>query len=260
MKTVLIIAGHGGTPYDPGAGGCGESEAVQTRVMAKLIYESMRGVAGLRPILYDTGNDAYKVLKKGGSLPLGGVDYVLECHLNACVNDERGDGRTTGTEVLVHTSEQGVGVETAIARRIAAFGLKNRGVKRRGDLLVMNVVKRHGISHALIEFCFIDDRDDMAVFMPNREKIARAVVAGVCEGFGIDYEEECEMTRQEVQQMIDEAIRSYAKGEAKNPSAWAAAAWEKAKAEGITDGTAPGAPMTREMGVVMMQRAGFLGK
>ena len=260
MKTVLVIAGHGGTPYDPGAGGCGEVEAVQTRVMAQMIYDAMRKVDGLRPVLYNTKNDAYKVLRGGGSLPLAGVDYVIECHLNACVNDERGDGRTTGTEVLVHSTEKGIAVEEAIARRIAAFGLKNRGVKRRGDLLVMNTVKRHGISHALIEFCFIDDRDDMNVFMPNREKIARAVVAGVCEGFGIEYEEDTEMSKQEIQKMIDDAIQSYANGEGKGVSKFAEGPWARATNAGITDGQRPRAPMTREEGIVLLDRCGLIGK
>lgn len=258
---VLIIAGHGGTPYDPGATGCGQQEAVQTRVMAKLIYDEMRKVDGLRPVLYDTGKDAYKVLKSGGSLPLSGIGYVIECHLNACVKDTAGNGRTTGVEVLVHPSEKGITVEQAICRRIAALGLKNRGVKPDGGLLVMNTVKRHGISHALIEFCFIDDRDDMNIFMAKREQIAKAVVAGVCEGFGIDYEEESEMSRQEIQKIVREEIEAYlGEQEEKKPSNFAKAAWEAATEAGITDGTRPQASMTREEGVVMLERCGLIGR
>ena len=200
---VLIIAGHGGTPYDSGATGCGQEEAVQTRVMAKLVYDEMRKVDGLRPVLYDTGKDAYKVLKNGGSLPLSGIEYVIECHLNACVKDTAGNGKTTGVEVLVHPSEKGTTVEQAICRRIAALGLKNRGVKPNGGLLVMNTVKRHGISHALIEFCFIDDRDDMNIFMAKREQISKAVVAGVCEGFGIKYEEDDKVDQKEFEALYN---------------------------------------------------------
>lgn len=56
-------------------------------------------------------------------------------------------------------------------------------------------------------------------------------------------------------------MERYAKEqEAKNPSAWAQAAWDAATESGITDGTAPQAPMTREQGVTMMQRAGLVGK
>ena len=46
----------------------------------------------------------------------------------------------------------------------------------------------------------------------------------------------------------------------KKPSAWAATAWEKATEQGVTDGTNPQSPMTREMGVTMLQRCGLIEK
>ena len=48
--------------------------------------------------------------------------------------------------------------------------------------------------------------------------------------------------------------------EGKSPSAWAADTWQAAAEAGSTDGTAPGAPMTREMGVTMLGRCGLVGK
>lgn len=48
--------------------------------------------------------------------------------------------------------------------------------------------------------------------------------------------------------------------EGKSPSAWAADTWQAAAEAGISDGTAPGAPMTREMGVTMLGRCGLVGK
>lgn len=185
MKNILIIAGHGGTPYDPGACGCGQKEAVLTRELAKLVQAELQKISGVKATLYDTNNDAYKILKNGGSLPLSGVNYVIELHFNAAANDLNGDGRTTGVEVLVHTSESGVTVEEAICKKIAALGFTNRGVKRRSGLLVMNTVKRHGISHALIETCFIDDKDDMNLYLSNKQNVARAIAQGVAEGFGL---------------------------------------------------------------------------
>jgi len=185
MKNILVIAGHGGSPYDPGACGCGQKEAVLTRELAKLVQAELQKISDVKATLYNIANDAYKILKNGGSLPLAGVNYVLELHFNAAANDLNGDGKTTGTEVLVHTSESGVTVEEAICKKICALGFKNRGVKRRSGLLVMNTVKRHDISHALIETCFIDDADDMKLYLANKEKVARAIVAGVAEGFGL---------------------------------------------------------------------------
>lgn len=180
---ILLIAGHGGSPYDSGAVGCGYTEAVETRRMATAIAPLLRNY-GFEVVMYDQKNDAYKVLKNGGSLPLSGVGYVIELHLNAAANDPKGNGKTTGVEVLVHTGETGITVEQAICCRIAALGFTSRGVKRRGDLLVMNTVHRKGISHALIETCFVDDADDMKLYKAKFYDIAHAIADGVAEGFG----------------------------------------------------------------------------
>lgn len=180
---ILVIAGHGGNPYDPGACGCGYKEAVETRRLATAVAPLLRAY-GFNVTMYDQNNDAYKVLYNGGSLPLSGINYVLEIHLNAGVSDENGNGTTTGTEVLVHSAESGVTVEQAICRRIAALGFKNRGVRRRSDLLVMNTVHRKGISHALVETCFIDDADDMKLYKEKFYDIAHAIADGIAEGFG----------------------------------------------------------------------------
>ncbi len=214
VKNILIISGHGGTPYDPGACGCGEKEAVLTRELALLVQSELKKVSGVNPVLYNQNNDAYKVLRNGGSLPLSGVDYVFEIHFNAGVDNEKGNGKTTGTEVLVHTSENGIGVEDAVCRRIAALGFRNRGVKRRSDLLVMNTVKKkYGISHALLETCFIDDLDDMKLYRSLKGKVAKAVAAGIAEGFGLTYtdttqkEENKTMTEAEIRKLVTETVR-----------------------------------------------------
>lgn len=180
---ILLIAGHGGTPYDPGAVGNGYTEAVETRRMANAIAPLLRAY-GFEVTLYDQSKDAYKVVTQGGSLPLSGVSYVLEFHLNAAANDAAGNGVTTGSEIWVHTNEQGVTVEQAILRQIAALGFRNRGVKRSSGLAVLKYVHNQGISHALVETCFIDDRDDMELYGAKFDAIARAIADGVAEGFG----------------------------------------------------------------------------
>lgn len=213
---ILLLSGHGGTPYDPGACGCGEKEAVLTRELALLVQAELKKVSGVTPVLYDQNNDAFKILRNGGSLPVSGVDYVFEIHFNAGVNNESGNGSTTGVEVLVHSAESGVGVEEAICRRIAALGFKNRGVKRRSDLLVMNTVKkRYGISHALLETCFIDDLDDMKLYREKKAAVAKAIAQGIAEGFGLTYtgtttesEEKNSMTREEIKALVAQTVQA----------------------------------------------------
>ena len=180
---ILLISGHGGTPYDSGAVGNGYTEAVETRRMANAVAPLLRA-HGFEVALYDQSKDAYKVVTQGGSLPLSGVSYVLEFHLNAAANDTAGNGVTTGTEIFVHTNEQGVTVEQAVLRRIAALGFKNRGVKRSSGLAVLKHVFNRGVSHALVETCFIDDRDDMNLYGAKFDAIAHAIADGVAEGFG----------------------------------------------------------------------------
>ena len=199
---ILLIAGHGGSPYDSGAVGCGYTEAVETRRMATAVASLLRNY-GFEVVMYDQKNDAYKVLKNGGSLPLSGVGYVIELHLNAAANDPTGNGKTTGVEVLVHTGETGITVEQAICRRIAALGFTSRGVKRRGDLLVMNTVHRKGISHALIETCFVDDADDMKLYKAKFYAIAHAIADGVAEGFGKTVQKEDDEVTQKKTVSID---------------------------------------------------------
>ena len=185
---ILLIAGHGGTPYDSGAVGCGYTEAVETRRMANAVAPLLRAY-GFEVEMYDQSKDAYKVVTQGGSLPLAGVGYVLEFHLNAAANDLSGNGVTTGTEIFVHTSEKGITVEQAILRRVCALGFKNRGVKRLSGLAVLKHVVNRGVSHALVETCFIDDRDDMNLYGAKFDAIARAIADGVAEGFGVTVQE-----------------------------------------------------------------------
>lgn len=170
--------------------------------MATAIAPLLRNY-GFEVVMYDQKNDAYKVLKNGGSLPLSGVGYVIELHLNAAANDSKGNGKTTGVEVLVHTGETGITVEQAICRRIAALGFTSRGVKRRGDLLVMNTVHRKGISHALIETCFVDDADDMKLYKAKFYAIAHAIADGVAEGFGKTVQKEDDEVTQKKTVSID---------------------------------------------------------
>jgi len=174
---ILLIAGHGAG--DSGAVGCGYKEADLTREVAKLVRGKLSSYATV--VVADTSVNWFNNKSK---LPLSGVDYVFEIHFNACVNDARGNGVTTGTEIYVTTSEKGTTVEENIVKGIASLGLKNRGVKRK-NFSVINYCKNRGISSALLETCFIDDADDMKIYASKKELIAEAIANGIAEGFGL---------------------------------------------------------------------------
>lgn len=172
---ILLIAGHGGG--DPGATGCGYKEADLTREVVRLVEAKLSKYATVA--VADTTVNWYKNYTK---LPLNGVGYALEVHFNACVNDLKGNGVTTGTEIFVTTSEKGTTVEENIVNGIAKLGLKNRGLKRK-NYSVINYCKSKGISSALLETCFIDDADDMKIFTEKKALIADAIVKGIVDGF-----------------------------------------------------------------------------
>ena len=235
---ILLIAGHGGTPYDSGAVGCGYTEAVETRRMANAVAPLLRSY-GFEVALYDQSRDAYKVVTQGGSLPLSGISYVLEFHLNSAANDPKGNGRTTGTEIFVHTNEQGVGVEQAILRRVCALGFTNRGIKRSSGLAVLKHVFKRGVSHALVETCFIDDKDDMALYGAKFDAIAKAIADGVAEGFGktVQDEEDDTMTQKDFEAMYDKANPLY-KTISDVPDYWKQKVREMLDSGAINGGTA----------------------
>ena len=63
------------------------------------------------------------------------------------------------------------------------------------------------------------------------------------------------------QEQFDAAFTAH-EGEisARMVSDWAKEAWKKAKDAGVFDGTAPGAPLTREQAALILERLGLLGK
>ena len=189
---ILLIAGHG--DGDCGAVGSGYQEAELTRELVKLINSELSNYANVT--VFDTSKNMYKYIKSGKAFNFKEYKYVLEVHFNACVKDTKGDGKTTGTEILVHTSENGVSVENAILMNVCDIGFRNRGVKTRSDLQNMNVCKRvQGVSYALIETCFIDDLDDMKLYQANKEKVAKAIVKGIATGFSLKKVEDNNMSK-----------------------------------------------------------------
>ena len=191
-KKILLMAGHG--DGDPGAIGSGYRESDLTRDFVNLMIPTLNYYTDVT--VFDTSKNPYKHLK-ANKYDFKKYDYVFEVHFNAAANDVNGDGNTTGCEMLVHTTENGVSVEEGILKKISAFGFKNRGVKRVNNLHNMNMCKgKQGVSYALLEVCFIDDKDDMDIYIANQGKIAKAVTHAIGEGFGaMTVKEEYNMNR-----------------------------------------------------------------
>ena len=102
------------------------------------------------------------------------ADLDISIHFNAGAQPEA-DGHTTGTEVYVYsTSSAAATYAQQVVDSIAALGFRNRGVKERPSLYVLRHTKAPAM---LIECCFVDDPEDVALY--NADRMAAAIVAGI---------------------------------------------------------------------------------
>lgn len=184
---ILLMNGHGGTPYDSGATGNGYKEAVLTRELADLVEAKLKKYATVKR--YPKDRNAFADVQAGTftSYVPGGIkniDYAFEIHFNAF-----GSG-AHGSECYVTSAESGITVEQAIMKNMSKFfTLRDNdsifdGVKRT-NFAVIQTCKNYGVSGALLETCFIDNADDIAVYKSNKDAIADVIVDGIAEGFGL---------------------------------------------------------------------------
>lgn len=258
---ILLIAGHGAG--DPGAvaaiDGTVHREADLTRALAARVKKLLSGYADVDT--YPTDRNAFTDYKSGvlaKTANFAKYDYVFEIHFNAGTGNQAGDGRITGTECYVTTAENSVGVETAIVENISRLGFTNRGVKRT-NFAVIRTAKRAGVSAALLETCFIDDADDMRLYVKKQAEVAAAIAEGILSGFGLKrpqaVEQEEDMTEAQVRKICKEVVQEVLTGKNTVCSSWAKEELAQAVASGITDGLRPGGYATREHAAVMVQRA-----
>lgn len=184
---ILLISGHGAG--DSGAvakiNGKTYKESTETIVMVKKIKTQLLKYQGVSVTLYPTGRNAYQDALNGKlQKNLAEYDYVLELHFNACVNDLKGNGKTTGVEIYITKADSSKNTEKLIVEEVAKLGLKNRGVKEY-NWTVINRAKKAGAESALLEICFIDDADDMAIYLKNKSKIAAKVANGIAKSYGL---------------------------------------------------------------------------
>lgn len=232
---LLLVAGHGAG--DPGAVSNGHQEAIETRNVVAGLVKALDGYCDV--VTYPTSRNAYADYMAGqlnATAQFAQYDYVLEIHFNAS-KASQSDGVTKGTEVYVTTAEPGTAVERAMVAAIADVGFANRGVKRY-NWAVINRARKAGVSSALLEVCFIDDPDDMALYKAKQSDIVEAIATSIVNGFGLcrpDQEQEVEVVTYEEWKAF--AQRYEAEQAAKDPSQWSAEDRKWAEGNGIISGT-----------------------
>lgn len=176
---ILLISGHGAG--QPGACGNGYKEVDLTREVVNILEKKLKQYAMVD--VYDQKRNAFCDVQDG-KFKIGKYDYVLEIHFNA--SNRKGHG----TEIYVTTRENGISVEQAIMKNMSKFfTLRDNdsifdGVKRT-NFLVINTVKSRGMSGALLETCFIDNKSDIETYQKNKDAICQAICDGIVSGFGL---------------------------------------------------------------------------
>ena len=103
------------------------------------------------------------------------VDLDVSIHFNSGASDAKGNGKTTGTEVLVYSAKsKAKQYAKNVCAAIAELGFANRGVKTNANLYVL---RKTDAPAMLIECCFVDDKDDVVIY--DHRTMAEAIVYGI---------------------------------------------------------------------------------
>lgn len=175
----MVINVHAGHNPD-GKVACGAVGYIKESTEARKVKdEVIRMLRELGHTVYDCtvddGTSASDVLKKiVAKCNEHEVDLDVSIHLNSAGNLQE-DGKTTGTEVLLHSGYSKAGdYAVAVSEEIEKLGFKNRGIKFRPDLYFLKKTKAPAM---LIECCFVNDKDDTKLY--DHYKMAKAIVKGI---------------------------------------------------------------------------------
>ena len=166
--THLVICGHGQgiTGYDSGAvnRSLNITEAQKVRELASLMKQHATKTHFITDKnVYDFGNIAS--ISKG-------YESVTELHFNSF------NTQAYGTEVLIKDGFTPDKTDTTFKNVLEKY-FKVRGFKFVDWLYNANAMAQTGISYRLIEICFIDNNNDMAIYEKNKNSIARELVEAI---------------------------------------------------------------------------------
>lgn len=230
---LLLISGHGAG--DPGAtatlGGVGYREADETRRVTAALQKALDGYCSVT--VYPTDRNAYEDYRKGtlsAVAKFSRYDYVLEVHFNA-LPISLSDDVTKGVECYVPAWQGDTELASALCSGISGCGLKNRGVKKK-NWSVIYTAHLAGVKAALLEVCFLDDTDDMALYTARFNAIVQSMAEAVIDTYHLKKEEEA-VTYDTFKEYMDQYLIERA---AQKPSEWSADARAWAEEKGIIQG------------------------
>ena len=191
MKEIILAIdiGHN-VPYDTGAVGIRKEDDLN-RLVGNALISKLRGrgikVVNCTPNTAKSLNDSlYQRVIIANNC---GATLFVSIHHNACPGGY-------GAEVLCikdnYQDRLSTKVGEAILNELASIGLRNRGVKDRRDLYVINNTSMPAL---LVECAFVDSSLDMANYNP--EKTATAIYKGICTALALSENQETSTNEEE---------------------------------------------------------------
>ena len=163
--THLVICGHGQgkTVYDVGAvnRSLNITEAQKVRELAGIMKQHATKTHFITDKNVYDFKDIVSISKD--------YESVTELHFNSF------NGQAQGTEVLIKDGFKPDSLDTGLKNVLEKY-FKARGFKFVNWLYNANAMANTGISYRLIEVCFIDNNNDMAIFEENKQVIARELM------------------------------------------------------------------------------------
>lgn len=180
---ILLIAGHGAGDLGVVAvhGGKTYRECDETRLLAASVAGQLRQ-RGLEAEVYPPEENAFARCRAGKLK--AEADVAVELHFNAASYDP-GNGKPKGTECWLPSDARDETLALALCAAMNRLDFPNRGVKRK-DFAVISRLRRMGIPAVLLEVCFLDDADDMALYEACRALVPAAICDAICQAFRVE--------------------------------------------------------------------------
>ncbi|OKL36982.1 N-acetylmuramoyl-L-alanine amidase [Domibacillus mangrovi] len=252
-KEIVVVIDFGHGLPDPGAVKYGQEYQYAATIGREIAKRLPKGVK----VVFTRTTD--KALNSDKSRDLTarcavsnktGAKLFISIHLNA--------GGGTGYETLVYSPNKEANIVHAEIKKVLdEYKVKDRGIKKRPDLAVLRGTKATAL---LLEMAFIDNKEDMNLINNQMylNALCQATADGIAKAIGVTPKSvtgsstvvsgsgQVTSSEKEVREV------EYKKDAAPSPRFEEAQKW--AKENGISDGTYPQRPVTREEVWSMLHR------
>ena len=181
---ICIDPGHGGK--DPGAVGYDVKEKDITLGISLLLAEILKK-KGITVDLTRTSDIYHSVNEKAQIANSKGADLFISIHCNSA-----GSTAAEGAEVLIYDDTCSEVAECVKDSLIGNLGLRDRGVKIRKDLAVLNSTTMPAI---LVETAFLSNARERNLLLNNKREFAQAIAEGIFKFYGMEDKEMVEESK-----------------------------------------------------------------